>query len=58
MNRPSSDATEYVVGVDFDPEIIEGELDDRAILALYDHAIALDSAFAPASVTPISIALA
>jgi tetratricopeptide (TPR) repeat protein/TolB-like protein len=40
----------------FDDEIILGEVDDRATLALYDSAIALDSAFAPAYVTPIALA--
>jgi serine/threonine-protein kinase len=39
-----------------DVEIAKGEMDDRAILALYDRAIALDSAFAPAYVRPISLA--
>jgi eukaryotic-like serine/threonine-protein kinase len=40
----------------YDGDVVVGELDDRAILALYDRAIALDSAFAPAYVTPISLA--
>jgi TolB-like protein len=40
----------------FDPDVVEGEVDDRAILALYDHAIALDSGFVPAYVVPISLA--
>ena len=40
----------------FDGEIIVGEVDDRATLALYDSAIALDSSFAPAYVTPIALA--
>lgn len=40
----------------FDDEVILGEVDDRATLALYDSAIALDSTFAPAYVTPISLA--
>jgi serine/threonine-protein kinase len=40
----------------FDPDVVPGELDDRAILALYDRAIALDSSFAPAYVTPITLA--
>ncbi|MEP6494727.1 MAG: serine/threonine-protein kinase [bacterium] len=40
----------------FDADISEGEIDDRAILSLYDRAIALDSAFAPAYVTPITLA--
>ena len=39
----------------FDQDVILGEIDDRAILALYDHAIALDSGLAPAYVTPISL---
>lgn len=39
-----------------DGEVMMGEMDDRAILALYDRAIALDSAFAPAYVKPISLA--
>ena len=40
----------------FDDEIVGGEVDDRATLALYDSAIALDSTFAPAYVTPIALA--
>jgi serine/threonine-protein kinase len=40
----------------FDDEIVIGEVDDRATLALYDSAIALDSTFAPAYVTPIALA--
>jgi serine/threonine-protein kinase len=40
----------------YDGDVVVGELDDRAILALYDRAIALDSSFAPAYVTPISLA--
>ena len=40
----------------YDQGVVEGELDDREILGLYDRAIAVDSAFAPAYVTPISLA--
>jgi serine/threonine-protein kinase len=40
----------------FDSDVMLGEIDDRAILALYDRAIALDSGLAPAYVTPISLA--
>ena len=38
----------------YDGDVVLGEVDDRASLAFYDHAIALDSTFAPAYVTPIS----
>jgi serine/threonine-protein kinase len=40
----------------YDDDVIVGEVDDRATLALYDSAIALDSSFAPAYVTPIALA--
>jgi TolB-like protein len=40
----------------YEDDVVVGEIDDRATLMLYDHAIALDSAFAPAYVTPISLA--
>jgi len=40
----------------YDPDIVRGEADDRAILALYDRAIALDSAFAPAYITSLALA--
>ena len=40
----------------YDRDFAEGEVDDREILGLYDHAIAMDSTFAPAYVTPISLA--
>ncbi|MEO8333985.1 MAG: serine/threonine-protein kinase [bacterium] len=40
----------------FDTDLEAGEHDDRAILDLYDHAIALDSSFAPAYVRPIALA--
>ncbi|MEO5815800.1 MAG: serine/threonine-protein kinase [Gemmatimonadaceae bacterium] len=40
----------------FDTDLEEGEHDDRSILDLYDHAIALDSGFAPAYVRPIALA--
>ncbi|HEX6050288.1 MAG TPA: serine/threonine-protein kinase [Gemmatimonadaceae bacterium] len=40
----------------YDRDFVEGGLDDREILELYDHAIAMDSTFAPAYVTPISLA--
>ena len=39
----------------FDEDVILGEIDDRAILALYDRAIELDSGLAPAYVKPISL---
>ena len=39
-----------------DGEVRLGEIDDRAVLALYDRAIALDSSFAPAYARPISLA--
>ena len=37
-------------------DAVAGEVDDRGTLELYDRAIALDSSFAPAYVTPISLA--
>jgi len=40
----------------FENDVAVGEVDDRSTLALYDRAIALDSAFAPAYLTPISLA--
>jgi serine/threonine-protein kinase len=40
----------------YDRNLGTGVHDDRAILALYDRAIALDSAFAPAYFMPISLA--
>jgi eukaryotic-like serine/threonine-protein kinase len=40
----------------YDRDVVQGERDDRALLALYDRTIALDSAFAPAYLTPISLA--
>ncbi|MEO8620547.1 MAG: serine/threonine-protein kinase, partial [bacterium] len=40
----------------YDTDLEEGEHDDSAILDLYDHAIALDSGFAPAYVKPIALA--
>ena len=40
----------------YDRDSQEGEADDREILGLYDHAIAMDSSFAPAYITPISLA--
>jgi serine/threonine-protein kinase len=39
----------------YDSDVVEGEIDDREILGLYDRAIAVDSSFAPAYVTPISL---
>jgi serine/threonine-protein kinase len=39
----------------YEGDVVIGEVDDRATLALYDHAIALDSTFAPAYLTPISL---
>jgi serine/threonine-protein kinase len=41
---------------EYDHEFVVGEVDDRGTLARYDHAIALDSAFAPAYVRPINFA--
>ena len=40
----------------FDTDIVAGEVDDRAALVRFDHAIALDSTFAPAYVMPIALA--
>ena len=40
----------------YDRDVVIGEVDDRASLARYDRAIALDSGFAPAYVTPITLA--
>jgi serine/threonine-protein kinase len=40
----------------YDRDVVPGERDDRALLSLYDRTIALDSAFAPAYLTPISLA--
>jgi TolB-like protein len=40
----------------YETDVVIGEIDDRTTLALYDHAIALDSAFAPAYLTPIALA--
>jgi serine/threonine-protein kinase len=40
----------------YDRDFVDGGLDDREILSLYDHAIAMDSTFAPAYVTPITLA--
>jgi serine/threonine-protein kinase len=39
----------------FDADVVEGEVNDRATLALYDRAVALDSTFAPAYVPAISL---
>jgi len=39
----------------FDADVVEGEVNDRATLALYDRAMALDSTFAPAYVPAISL---
>ena len=39
----------------YDADAIEGEVNDRATLALYDRAVALDSTFAPAYVPAISL---
>jgi len=41
---------------EYDHDIVFGEVDDRGTLARYDHAISLDSAFAPAYVRPINFA--
>jgi serine/threonine-protein kinase len=40
----------------YDRDVVEGEIDDREVLGLYDHAIGMDSSFAPAYITPISLA--
>ena len=40
----------------YDHDVVIGEVDDRAALAAYDRAIALDSGFAPAYVGPIALA--
>lgn len=40
----------------YEGDVVIGEVDDRATLALYDRAIALDSTFVPAYLTPISLA--
>ena len=40
----------------YEGDAVVGEVDDRATLALYDRAIALDSTFAPAYVPPIALA--
>jgi len=39
----------------FDADVVEGEVNDRATLRLYDRAVALDSTFAPAYVPAISL---
>ena len=39
----------------FDADVVEGEVNDHATLALYDRAVALDSTFAPAYVPAISL---
>jgi serine/threonine-protein kinase len=41
---------------EYDRDVVVGEVDDRGTLARYDHAISLDSAFAPAYVRPIRFA--
>ncbi|HEX5077396.1 MAG TPA: serine/threonine-protein kinase [Gemmatimonadaceae bacterium] len=41
---------------EYDREVVVGEVDDRGTLARYDHAISLDSTFAPAYVRPINFA--
>jgi eukaryotic-like serine/threonine-protein kinase len=40
----------------YDRDASDGEVDDRAIVSIYDHAIALDSGFAPAYVAPLALA--
>jgi eukaryotic-like serine/threonine-protein kinase len=40
----------------YERDVAIGEVDDRATLDAYDHAIALDSTFAPAYVSPITLA--
>ena len=40
----------------YDGDMMPGEIDDRATLARYDRAIALDSTLAPAYVRPIALA--
>jgi serine/threonine-protein kinase len=44
------------VRAEYDRDVVIGEVDDRGTLARYDKAIALDSGFAPAYVTPIRFA--
>ena len=44
------------VRAEYDHDVVIGEVDDRATLKRYDRAISLDSGFAPAYVTPISLA--
>ena len=39
----------------FDRDVVKGERNDREVLALFDRAIALDSAFAPAYFAPVSL---
>jgi serine/threonine-protein kinase len=41
---------------EYDRDVVIGEVDDRGTLARYDRAISLDSGFAPAYVTPITLA--
>ena len=41
---------------EYDRDVAIGEIDDRAALARYEKAIALDSGFAPAYATPIALA--
>jgi serine/threonine-protein kinase len=41
---------------EYDRDVVIGEIDDRGTLARYDRAISLDSGFAPAYVTPITLA--
>ena len=41
---------------EYDRDVVDGEINDRATLARYDRAIALDSGFAPAYVRPIALA--
>ena len=40
----------------FDRDVVPGEVDDRAVLELYDRAIAADSSFAPAYVAAAGLA--
>jgi serine/threonine-protein kinase len=43
------------VRAEYDRDVVAGGIDDRATLARYDRAIALDSGFAPAYVRPIAL---
>ena len=40
----------------YEGSVVIGEVDERSILEHYEHAIELDSSFAPAYLTPIRLA--